>query len=245
MAKNIKIALVTGGARRIGAAICRNLHKRNINLIIHYNESTKEAHNLQNELCKIRNDSVKIFKANLTNVSDCKKLIEVSISTFGRLDFLINNASTYYSTKIGEINIDDWEDLLGVNLKAPLFLSQEAAPFLKKTNGSIINITDANINNPKKEYCVYSMAKSGLINLTKSLAKDLAPQVRVNSVAPGPIIWPDTNHNFNEEYKKKVVNQTLLKRIGDPNDIAKAVEYLIDASYVTGYNMKVDGGRSS
>ena len=244
MEENLKTAIVTGGARRIGAAICRRLHEKNINLLIHYNSSKKEVLALQSELCANRKNSVQIFAADLTKINGCLKLIAFCMKYFGRLDILINNASTYYPTEIGKITTEHWEDLLGINLKAPLFLSQAAAPFLKKTKGSIINITDSNIDNPKKGYSVYSIAKAGLINLTKSLSQDLAPEIRVNSIAPGPIIWPDSKQPFDENYKQIVIKQTLLKRTGEPNDIAQAVEFILAANYITGHNLKVDGGRS-
>jgi len=244
MANNFKTAIITGGARRIGAAICRRLHQNNINLLVHYNSSKDDAIKLEAELSAKRKNSITIISADLINRNECEKLIKMCNEIYGRIDILINNASTYYPTKIGDISETHWDDLLGVNLKAALFLSQSAAPFLKKTKGSIINITDANIDNPKKDYSVYSLAKAGLINLTKSLAKDLAPDIRVNSIAPGPIIWPDSNQSFDEAYKKTVIDQTLLKRTGEPDDIAKAIEYILAAEYITGHNLKVDGGRS-
>ena len=244
MANNFKTAIITGGARRIGAAICRRLHQNNINLLVHYNSSKDDAIKLEAELSAKRKNSITIISADLINRNECEKLIKTCNEIYGRIDILINNASTYYPTKIGDISETHWDDLLGINLKAALFLSQSAAPFLKKTKGSIINITDANIDNPKKDYSVYSLAKAGLINLTKSLAKDLAPDIRVNSIAPGPIIWPDSNQSFDEAYKKTVIDQTLLKRTGEPDDIAKAIEYILAAEYITGHNLKVDGGRS-
>jgi pteridine reductase len=161
------------------------------------------------------------------------------------LDFLINNASSYYRTSINEIDEANWDDLIGSNLKAALFLSKEAAPFLELTKGSIINITDAHITNPKKNYIIYSIAKSGLAALTKSLAQELGPEIRVNAVAPGPVLWPDKSNEFDETYRKKVISQTMLKKVGDPDDIAKAVEFLLlNAPFITSHILNVDGGRS-
>ena len=158
---------------------------------------------------------------------------------------MINNASSYYPTEIGEIGDEQWNDLVGSNLKAPMFLSQAAAPELRKSHGCIVNITDMHVERPKKGYVVYSVAKAGLVTLTKSLAHELSPDVRVNAVAPGPVMWPEDNPQFNEVYRQRVISQTLLKRIGEPNDVAKAVKFLIqDAPFITGQIIAVDGGRS-
>jgi len=158
---------------------------------------------------------------------------------------LINNASSYYPTEIGEIGDREWDDLVGSNLKAPLFLSQAAAPELRKQHGCIVNITDMHVERPKKGYVVYSVAKAGLVTLTKSLAHELAPEVRVNAVAPGPVMWPEDNPQFDEIYRQRVVSQTLLKRLGQPEDVARAVLFLIkDAPFITGQVIAVDGGRS-
>jgi len=167
------------------------------------------------------------------------------VQHFGRLDVLINNASSYYATELGDIGDDQWQDLIGSNLKAPLFLSQAAAAELAKTRGCIVNITDMHVERPKKGYVVYSVAKAGLATLTKSLAHEMAPDVRVNAVAPGPVMWPEDNPQFDEVYRKRVISQTLLKRIGEGDDVAKAVRFLIqDAPFMTGQVIAVDGGRS-
>ena len=172
-------------------------------------------------------------------------LVHETIKHFGRLDVLINNASTYYPTELSQINEENWHDLMGSNLKAPMFLAQAAAAELRKQAGSIINITDMHIERPKKGYIVYSVAKAGLVTLTKSLAHELSPEVRVNAVAPGPVQWPENNPQFDEVYRQRVISQTLLKRIGDPTDIAKAVKFLTyDAPFITGHVLAVDGGRS-
>jgi pteridine reductase len=240
-----KVVLITGGAKRVGAAICRELHKAGARLMIHYRSSAFEAHALQAELNLRRPNSVAIIQADLINIEILPSLVSETLNHFGRMDVLINNASSYFPTELGEIDEAHWFDLMGSNLKAPLFLSQAAAVELRKNNGCIVNITDMHIERPKKGYIVYSMAKAGLVTLTKSLAHELAPEVRVNAVAPGPVLWPEDNPQFNEEYRQRVINQTLLKRIGEGNDVAKAVKFLIyDAPFVTGHVLAVDGGRS-
>lgn len=240
-----KVILITGGAKRVGAAICRELHTHGAQLMIHFNKSTAEARALQAELNLIRPNSAATVQGDLLNTNALPNLIQATIEHFGRLDVLINNASTYYATEIGKINQDNWQDLIGSNLKAPMFLSQAAAAELRKNNGCIVNITDMHVERPKKGYIVYSVAKAGLVTLTKSLAHELGPEVRVNAVAPGPVQWPEDNPQFDEVYRQRVINQTLLKRIGEPDDVAKAVKFLIyDAPFITGHILAVDGGRS-
>ena len=240
-----KIVLITGGAKRVGAAICRLLHAHGANLMIHYRNSVNEARALQSELNLKRANSVAIIQGDLLNLATLPNLVEETVKHFGKLDVLINNASTYYPTEIGNINEANWNDLMGSNLKAPLFLSQAAAIELRKQQGCIVNITDMHVERPKKGYIVYSVAKAGLVTLTKSLAHELSPDVRVNAVAPGPVMWPEDNPQFDEVYRQRVISQTLLKRIGEPQDIAKAVKFLIqDAPFITGQIIAVDGGRS-
>jgi pteridine reductase len=240
-----KVVLITGGARRVGAAICRELHAHGALLMIHYNQSHAEARALQAELNLQRPHSVAIIQADLLNIAAAQSLVHETIHHFGRMDVLINNASTYYATEIGQMNEDNWNDLVGSNLKAPAFLAQTAAAELRKQSGTIVNITDMHIERPKKGYIIYSVAKAGLVTLTKSLALELSPEVRVNAVAPGPVQWPENNPQFDEVYRQRVISQTLLKRIGNPTDIAKAVKFLIyDAPYITGHILAVDGGRS-
>ncbi|HEY3299522.1 MAG TPA: pteridine reductase [Methylophilaceae bacterium] len=240
-----KVILITGGAKRVGAAICRLLHANGAQLMIHYRSSTSEARALQAELNLKRANSVAIIQGDLLNLAVLPSMVQETVKHFGKLDVLINNASSYYATEIGEIDDDQWEDLVGSNLKAPLFLSQAAAPELRKQHGCIINITDMHVERPKKGYIVYSVAKAGLVTLTKSLAHELSPEVRVNAVAPGPVMWPEDNPQFDEVYRQRVISQTLLKRIGEPDDVAKAVKFLIqDAPFITGLVIAVDGGRS-
>jgi len=239
-----KVVLITGGAKRVGASICRLLHGGGAKLMIHYRNSAGEARALQSELNLQRPNSAAIIQGDLLNLAVLPSLIQETVSHFGRLDVLINNASSYYATEIGEIGDDQWEDLIGTNLKAPLFLAQAAAHELRKQQGCIINITDMHVERPKKGYVVYSIAKAGLVTLTKSLAQELGPEVRVNAVAPGPVLWPEDNPQFNEVYRQRVISQTLLKRIGESDDVAKAVRFLIqDAPFITGQVIAVDGGR--
>ena len=237
--------LITGGAKRVGAAICRELHAHGASLMIHYNKSQTEALGLQAELNLQRANSVAIIQGDLLNMAVLPSLVNETIIQFGRLDVLINNASSYYPTEIGTITEENWRDLMGSNLKAPMFLAQAAAAELRKNHGCVVNITDMHIERPKKNYVVYSVAKAGLVTLTKSLAHELSPEVRVNAVAPGPVQWPENNPQFDEVYRQRVISQTLLKRVGEAADIAKAVKFLIvDAPFITGHVLAVDGGRS-
>ena len=240
-----KVILITGGAKRVGATMCRELHRQGARLMIHYNNSMSEARALQAELNLLRPNSVAIIQGDLLNLNVLPTLVSETVHQFGKLDVLINNASTYYPTDLGQINEENWQDLIGSNLKAPVFLAQAAATELRKNSGCIINITDMHIERPKKGYIVYSVAKAGLVTLTKSLAHELSPEVRVNAVAPGPVQWPESNPQFDEVYRQRVINQTLLKRVGEAEDVAKAVKFLIyDAPFITGHILAVDGGRS-
>jgi pteridine reductase len=242
---NNQVILITGGAKRVGAAICRELHAHGANLMIHYKTSINEARALQAELNLQRANSVAIIQGDLLNIAVLPSLVHETVNQFGRLDVLINNASTYYPTEIGQINEENWQDLMGSNLKAPMFLAQAAASELRKNHGCIVNITDMHIERPKKNYVVYSVAKAGLVTLTKSLAQELSPEVRVNAVAPGPVQWPENNPQFDEVYRQRVISQTLLKRVGEAADIAKAVKFLVaDAPFITGHVLAVDGGRN-
>jgi pteridine reductase len=239
-----KTILVTGAAKRVGAAIARRLHRAGANLTLHYHASEREAHALQSELNLQRAQSVMLVKADLLETAGLVEIVKTCVERFGALDALVNNASAFYPTPLGAIGAADWDKLIGANLKAPLFLCQAAAPQLKKSAGCIVNITDIHAERPLKSYVVYSVAKSGLDGLTKALARELGPEVRVNAVAPGPIAWPEDG-SFDEVTRQRVISHTLLKRIGEPDDIARAVYYLIaEAPYVTGQIIAVDGGRS-
>jgi len=241
--KNKKIALVTGGSKRIGAAICEELHKSDINVMIHYRDSKEDAVYLKTKLNKIRENSTDIVQGNLSKFDSYENIISKVIDKFGQLDYLVNNAASYYPTKIDALNEKDWNDLISTNLKAPLFLCQAAVKFLKEKNGSIVNITDALENNPKKNYIIYNIAKSGLASLTRSLAKDLSPDIRVNAVAPGAILWSENNQESEAGYRENLISQTFLKKQGLPENIAKAVVFLLTtALYSTGEVIHVDGG---
>jgi len=238
-----KVVLITGGAKRVGAAICRRLHASGARLMLHYRSSAGEARLLQAELNHVREDSVALIQADLLDLTKLASLIEQSINRFGKLDALVNNASSFFQTPLGDITPTDWDDLIGTNVRAPLFLSQAAAPALRKTQGSIVNITDIHAERPLKNYAVYSVAKSALVGLTRSLARELAPEVRVNAVAPGPVIWPEESE-FDELARQRIISNTPLRREGLPDDVAKAVHFLLaDAPYVTGETINVDGGR--
>ena len=247
MSENLtgKAALVTGGAKRVGAAICRRLHAQGANLMLHHRASVAEARALQHELNTRRTGSVALIQADLLKSASLPDLVKTTVKQFGSLDILINNASSFFATAIGDIDEKAWEDLIGTNLKAPLFLSQAAAGELRKRHGCIVNIVDIHAEFPMKNYVVYSVAKGGLLALTRSLARELGPEVRGNGVAPGTILWPEDDNWSDELSRQRVINQTALKRIGEPDDIAKAVEYLVTAApYVTGQVIAVDGGRS-
>ena len=239
-----KTVLITGGAKRVGAAICRRLHGAGANLMLHYRASAGEARLLQAELNHTRPNSVSLIQADLLDLNKLPSVVEQTLQAFGRLDALVNNASTFFPTPVGEITEAAWTDLIGTNLQVPLFLAQAAAPALRKAQGAIVNLSDIHAERPLKNYVVYSIAKSGLAGLTRSLARELAPEVRVNAVAPGPILWPD-DESFDELSRQRIISHTPLKREGTPDDIARAVHFLLaDADYITGETINVDGGRN-
>jgi pteridine reductase len=240
-----KVILVTGGARRVGVATCRRLHSQGASLVVHYRASESEARALEAELDQVRPGSVALVQADLLETANLPRLIDETVSHFGRLDALVNNASSFFPTPLGEITEDGWEDLIGSNLKAPLFLSQAAAPQLKRQRGCIVNIVDIHSEWPLKRYVVYNAAKGGLASLTRSLAVELSPEVRVNGISPGPILWPEAGEWMDEASRQHIIGRTLLKRTGEPDDIARTVSFLIaDAPYITGQIIAVDGGRS-
>jgi pteridine reductase len=239
-----KVVLITGGAKRVGAAICRRLHAAGAKLMLHYRASAGEARLLQAELNRVRADSVALIQADLLDLAKLPSLVDQTVMRFGRLDALVNNASSFFTTPMGEIQPAQWDDLMGTNVRAPLFLSQAAAAALKKTQGAIVNISDIHAERPLRNYVVYSVAKAALTGLTRSLARELAPEVRVNAIAPGPILWPDSDDQFDEVSRQRIISHTPLRREGTPDDIARAVHFLIaDAPYVTGETINVDGGR--
>jgi len=237
-----KVALITGAARRIGAVIAQILHQEGADVVIHYRHSAKDAQKLQQKLNTQRDNSCFLVQADLIEVDTLPNLIQSVIKQTQRLDILVNNASSFYPTPIGEITEVDWDDLMGSNLKAPLFLSQAATPYLKQVQGCIVNIIDIHGLRPMKNHPVYSPAKAGLVMLTHSLARELGSEIRVNGVAPGAIIWPE--NELDKQVSDEILAKTALKRQGTPEDIAKAVLFLVkDADYITGHIIPVDGGR--
>lgn len=240
-----KVALITGSARRIGAEIARILHENGMNVMIHYFDSQQDALDLCEELNAKKPHSAVHLSADLSDQTQWKSLILKAVSTFTRLDVLVNNASTFFATTMGNAIESDWDKLMDINLKAPFFLSEYAAPYLRKTKGSIINIVDIHADRPMKAYPIYSIAKAGLKMLTKTLARELGPEIRVNAVSPGPIIWPEGENAYTDAQKQKIIEATALKTHGNPQAIAKAVLFLVkDADYITGHDLIVDGGRS-
>jgi pteridine reductase len=240
-----KVVLVTGGAKRVGAAICRRLHTAGANIAIHYRSSLYEALALCAELNDLRANSAHCVQADLLDLAALRNMVADAVQHFGHLDALINNASSFYATPLSLINEQQWFDLIGTNLKAPLFIAQAAADELRRRHGAIVNIVDIHAERPMHGHLLYSAAKAGLVALTKGLAQEMAPQVRVNAVAPGVISWPEDEEWQDEERRRKIIAHTLLKREGEPDDIARTVQFLIaDAPYITGQVISVDGGRS-
>ena len=238
-----RVALVTGSARRIGAEIIHKLHAEGMRVIVHYRGSEQAASTLAKELNANRADSAATVAFDLHDTDQYPTFAKQIIDIWGRLDVLVNNASTFYPTPLAEFSSEQWEDLVGINLKAPLFLSQSLASELMLRKGNIVNIVDIHAQRPLKGYCAYSIAKAGLGMLTKSLARELAPKVRVNGVAPGAILWPEVEAY--ESLHQEIIQRTALKREGHPRDIAATVWFLIDASdYITGQIISVDGGRT-
>jgi pteridine reductase len=240
---NGKWGLITGAGKRIGACISRTLHAEGANIAIHFRGSEAPAKSLADELNSARGGSAFTIRADLKETSALPAMIADLVAKTGRLDFLVNNASSFYPTPIGSITEDQWDDLMGTNLKAPLFLSQAAVPHLREAGGSIVNIVDIHSERPLRNHTIYGPAKAGLAMLTRSLARDLAPEVRVNGVSPGAILWPEDG--MPERVKDSVLQQIPMKRAGEPTDIADCILYLVrDARYVTGQVIAVDGGRS-
>ncbi len=241
MAEN-KVVLITGAAHRIGAMTARHLHEAGMNIVLHYRASRQSAQALQQELNSKRENSVILVQADLLATNALPALVKEAHAAWNRLDVLINNASTFYRTPVDKADDKQWNDLIGTNLKVPFFLAQAAAPYLTKHHGCIVNMVDIHAERPLKSYPIYSIAKAGLVMLTKSLACELGPEVRVNAIAPGAILWPE---DIDEVTKQRILNKTFLKRKGEPMDIAKAIHFLVnDAAYMTGQILAVDGGRS-
>jgi pteridine reductase len=237
-----RCVLITGGAKRLGAAIARRMHDAGASIVVHYHRSATEALALVAELEARRPGSAYAMCVDLLDAAALPGLVQGAVQRCGRLDVLINNASTFYATPIGGITPAQFDDLIGTNLRAPLFLSQAAAPALRATRGLIINMVDIHAQRPLKGHPVYSSAKAGLVMLTRALARELGPEVRVNGIAPGPVMWPE--HPMDETLKAEIVGKTALKRTGSPDDIARtALYFAVDAPYVTGQIIAVDGGR--
>jgi pteridine reductase len=240
---NDKVALITGAAQRIGAQIARTLHGAGMKIVLHYRGSQTAAQALTDEFNQLRPGSATLLRADLSDSATLAPLIDAAAAQWGRLDTLVNNASTFYPSSVGAVTLPQWHDLMDVNLKAPFFLAQAAAPLLAKSGGCIVNIADIHADRPLKGYSVYCMAKAGLVMMTRALARELGPAVRVNAVAPGAILWPEAG--LDEATQASILARTTLKRQGKPEDIAKTVLFLIrDAEYITGQVLSVDGGRS-
>ena len=238
-----RVALITGAAKRLGAAIAQGLHAEGANVVIHFHRSSEQAAQLCSELNSLRSNSCITVGAELLDTAAPAAVVASAVDAFGQLDILINNASTFYPTPLGTITQRHWDDLIGTNLKAPLFLAQAAAPYLQQRAGLIVNMIDIHGQRPLPEHPVYSIAKAGLAMLTRSLARELGPQIRVNGIAPGPVLWPEAG--LTAALENEIVAKTLLKRSGSPDDIVRAVLFLAkDAPYVTGQILAVDGGRS-
>lgn len=235
--------LITGAARRIGAALARGFHAEGANVCIHFHRSAGEAEQLRDEFNAGRADSAIAVGADLLDLGCLPAMVDRALRAFGRLDVLINNASTFYPTPLGTVTAKQWDDLTGTNLRAPLFLSQAAAPALRNTRGLILNMIDIHAQRPLPQHPVYSSAKAGLMMLTRSLARELGPEVRVNGIAPGPILWPEGG--LDETVQQEIIDKTLLKRSGSPPDIVRtALFFAKDAPFITGQILAVDGGRS-
>lgn len=236
------VALITGAAKRIGACTAQTLHSQGYNIVIHYLHSKESALKLSQKLNKLRPNSCKCVQADLTALNSIKEFAMTCTEQFNRIDVLVNNASAFFPTPIGSINQSKWHELFATNSQAPLFLSQALAPYLAKNNGAIINMTDIHGQSPLYEHTVYSMAKASLITMTKSLAKELAPSIRVNGVSPGAILWPEKELSDND--KQAILSQIPMQRLGSKEDIANTIAFLVHAPYITGQIIAVDGGRS-
>ncbi len=242
---NDKVVLITGAGKRVGAAIAQHCHQLGMRLAIHYRESVQQAADLCARFNQQRPDSAIALGADLRDTVKLEGLIEHIISKWGQLDVLINNASSFYPEPFAKVTSSVWEDVMASNLKAPFFLAQSAARYLKQQKGCIINLVDIQAQRPLKNYSVYCIAKAGLVMLTKSLAKELGPDIRVNAIAPGIVLWPDDETEFNQALREKIVARNALKRAGTPQDVANTAVFLINhADFITGQIIAVDGGRS-
>jgi len=238
-----QVALITGAAQRIGAAIARTLHAEGVDLVLHYRSSAGPARDLAAELNGVRADSIHLVAADLLDADAPARLLQAVAAFRDRLDILVNNASSFFPTPIGEASEDDWNALMGPNLKAPFFLSQAAAPWLRAAGGCIVNLVDIHAERSLAGHPIYSMAKAGNAMMVKALARELGPEVRVNGVAPGAILWPE--QGLSGDAKQEILSRTALRRAGTPEDIARTLLFLVrDADYITGQIIAVDGGRT-
>lgn len=237
-----KVAFITGSAKRLGANTARHLHNQGFNIVLHCQHSIRAGETLCAELNSIRENSAALICADLCDMSQLDVLADSAYRAFGQLDVLINNASAFYPTPVGSITQEDWQSLVGSNMQAPLFLSQHCVKYLAVNHGVIINMTDIHAERPLKDHTVYCMAKAALVAMTKSLAQELAPEIRVNAVSPGAILWPESQ--LVDDEKNQILRQIPLQQTGSPDDIAQAIDYLINAPYVTGQILAIDGGRS-
>lgn len=243
-AKQAKIALITGAAQRLGAGIARKLHQQGINTIIHYRHSKDAAESLCAELNSQRPQSAAALQADLSQLEALPILIEMAVNVWGHLDILINNASCFFRTPMGQVTEEQWNILMDTNVKAPFFLAQAAAPFLQSSSSpTIINITDIHASKPLRDFNAYCISKAALSMLTKTLAKELAPHIRVNAIAPGAVAWPEGNNALDEPSKAKIIQRTALKKHGSAEDIAAAAWFLVEQPFITGETITVDGGR--
>lgn len=238
-----KFIFLTGGAKRIGKTTCKHFHDEGFNIIFHYNTSDKEANEIKESLNSIRKDSCFVIQADFNDKSSIERLAKGVAEITDELAVLINNASSFYPTPIEQASQNEWDDLMATNATTPLFLTQALLPFLKKAKGCVINISDTLAPSGIKNFSLYSGAKSALEGITKSLAKELAPSIRVNAISPGAILWPE-DEDLTEEQQKERLSKVPLGRIGSPEDISSVAVFLTDAKYITGQVIKVDGGRS-
>ena len=236
----MKTALITGGAARIGAQIVKTLHHNQFNIIIHCNQSKDKAQLLCDELNLIRANSVEIVSGNLNNIDELDSLV----SSIKSIDLLVNNASVFYPKSVEDSEMKDWDDVININLKAPFFLSKGLSKTLSKNDGSIINIIDIHSERPLKKHAIYNISKAGLKMLTQTLAKELAPKIRVNGVSPGSILWPQDSAEISEDDKNLMLERIALHRQGSPQDISDTVLFLANSNYITGQIINIDGGRT-
>ena len=236
----MKTALITGGAARIGAQIVKTLHHNQFNIIIHCNQSKDKAQLLCDELNSIRANSAEIVSGNLNNIDELDSLV----SSIKSIDLLVNNASVFYPKSVEDSEIKDWDDVININLKAPFFLSKGLSKTLSENDGSIINIIDIHSERPLKKHAIYNISKAGLKMLTQTLAKELAPKIRVNGVSPGSILWPQDSAEISEDDKNLMLERIALHRQGSPQDIADTVLFLANSNYITGQIINIDGGRT-